>query len=179
MCSAQQQCWPRLRDDWFAWCSYHLCGWSFWRTCIAKSDLHLSNAKSTEGVRRYRTKCPGTCAQVSKPYTRNEHTDTDSSACRLSMELLQFGWIVGETGVFGVLWVLVKVLLPPLLLSGNIGFQWEACSAYSKHRCATVEWNTWIQEIGDTLSHTCVFIQRIELLVDFRPRWILLCLALL
>lgn len=141
----------KLNDDWFDWCSYHLCGWSFWRTCITETDFHLSNVKRIEGVRRYRTKCHGTCAQVSKSYTRIKHTNTDSSTCRVSMELLQFGWIVDETGI---LWVLVMVLLLLLLLSlsGNIGFHWGACLAHSKHRCATVEWNTWIQEIGDTLS---------------------------
>lgn len=155
-----------LNDDWFRVRSYHLCGWSFWRTCITK-HLHLS----TKGARRYRTNCVPPVRRYQNR-THAKHRHSDSSACWwVHGVFVQFGWIVDETGAFRVLWVLVNVPLLLwlwlLLLSGTLDFNGKHVLFYSWQRCATVEWYTWIWEIGDTFSVHVRFIQRIEFVCAF------------
>lgn len=121
-------------------CSYHLCGRSFWRTCITNICTF------TEGVHSVSER--STMAQVRRYQNYPTHKIQHGFVYMSSKRLVHFGWIVGETAfsMFYVYW------LEYVGKRNGMVFSLDSCSFYYTANRTTDARNCWIENtwIGDT-----------------------------
>lgn len=121
-------------------CSYHLCGRSFWRTCITNICTFTEGAHSVSER--------STMAQVRRYQNYPTHKIQHGFVYMSSKRLVHFGWIVGETAfsMFYVYW------LEYVGKRNGMVFSLDSCSFYYTANRTTDARNCWIENtwIGDT-----------------------------